>query len=43
MERVLAVFGAIHILIDATAMVGLWFAYRNASKIYEDWRTDGRI
>ena len=43
MERVLAVFGAVHILIDATALVALWFAYRNAPMIYDDWRTDGRI
>lgn len=40
---VLAVIGAVNILIDVTALVALWFAYRNTSKIYDDWRTDGRI
>lgn len=42
MERALAIFGAVHILIDVTAVVALWLAYRNAPKIYDDWRTDGR-
>lgn len=36
MERVLAVFGAVHILIDATAMFALWFVYHDGITIREE-------
>lgn len=43
MQRILAIIGAVHILIDVTILAALWLAYRNAPEICDDWRTDGRI
>ena len=33
MEMVLAVIGAVHILIDVTALVALWFVYHDGITI----------